>query len=200
MLLFKKFRHREGDMFENCEHGIVRWVPRVIREGKHFGFVRCADGESIFLPFNGGMTLFSDGTWQKKTERNPKPGDRIIFRRGENHRGVCISSWAYIANLEKAHEGEITTRTYRVMRATSFASREGLFISPAPEWEGDSLEDLAQEHPRTGTSMDDFRLYETPSFSTRGIFQAENAPDEWIEISDPRPLIHAPDRRLGTAA
>jgi hypothetical protein len=147
------------------------------------------------------MTLFSDGTWRREIEKNPKPGERIIFERGENHKGVCANPWAYVASPEEACNICITPPKlkYRVMRETIFASREGLFVSPEPEWEGDDLKELARKHPRTGTSMDDFRLYKTPGFSTKGIFQVEDTADEWIEIPDPRPLLQTRVHELAAA-
>ena len=188
---------RRITMFEKSEIGVVVWIHP--NGTKPYGFLHDKNGERLFFHINDAVTFFGDKSavsWKPGVEKYPKRGDLLAFERGENSKGSIANPWGYAKNLEETRRVAAIPVNYRVVMETKFSSRE--FPRVTIVWEGTNLDELASEHPRTGTTMDDFRPINFSPFRVNCHFEVETE-GQWEIIYDPRPLVRARKPELAVA-
>lgn len=197
------------------ETGTVKFFD--VREGKRFGFVVVETGlwkgKEVF--FHGNDVQFikagkeepeftgsATNTYKGKTyrQRDPKPGDMIVFHVTQGYRGDKASPWAHKSNYDWAIEviakrPAPTTYTYRVLEVmNSIGKQPG---EPKVLWEGSDLDDLLRRYPvpsgRQSPSADPLLPYSSDSdniFEVHRWFERKTEAG-WERCSDPRPLSGA---------
>lgn len=88
------------------EAGYVKFFDT--RDGKLFGFVVDGKGAELFFHYSGGCRVALDANqdivFEPMPPRYPKKGDRLMFARGRNAKGVKASTWWFERDYENVVE------------------------------------------------------------------------------------------------
>lgn len=88
------------------ETGYVKFFDT--REGKLFGFLVDDKGVELFFHYSGGCEVAIDEnqdiTFEQTPPRYPKKGDRLMFKRGQNAKGVKATAWCFEHEYEEMDE------------------------------------------------------------------------------------------------
>lgn len=189
------------------ETGTVKWFNA--QEGKRFGFLTLASGEEIFFHFNDGQFIEPGGNQPEfsgnptrvidgKTRRlaDPKPEDKLVFRRSMGSKGDKAAPWGFISQWERAETIIARRPIYRVLKTMNSVGRD----PGAPEvlWKGSDVSEALRKFPlptgRQSPSADPLLPYYSDSdniFEVRHWWEKKgqnDSDDAWERCDDPRPL------------
>ena len=162
------------------------------RSNKRFGFIRVDGGtREVFFHLNNhmgvGITMDADTYFfEKKAERIPKVGDRIVFEEGWGRKGPTAEPWSYEADWKREEADNKANPIYTVEvwggdfgGATSYLDFRG------------TLDQLNECYPRTADWSDDeigkaFTDAKEMLLDPMVTFTMKEFGKESVEIDDPR--------------